>query len=343
MDRSLLERILLLSVTSAYMKLSTSSIWAYLVVVVAGFFMGAFLFSLNPWMNDDLHSDSYVWFLEFSRSIYQPQSAYYAESILLPLFAKMVGASRSLYAYKFFCGILTISILPVTAIFAQRYFQNVFKTLLFIILFGSTFQYLQYYILGFPDPLTILLLVLAVFQKRLITVFILLVLAMLSHFSMAALSVGGLAGLVYFSLIYSKHVSVKLLGVSIAAIIVGKVILLAWYSIFDYQLVSRLDWVIGKGYPFFFERYASNIGGFWLTPGVSFLILYWLITIYFLTQKKYAFAISAILALSMSYMALFWTVDGLRVFAVVISAPFAYLLLSFIQSIGDQIASKRTL
>ena len=74
------------------MKSSKSSIWAYLIVAVAGLFIGAFLFSLNPWMKDDLHSDSYAWFLDFSRSIFQPQSAYYAESILLPLLAKLVGA-----------------------------------------------------------------------------------------------------------------------------------------------------------------------------------------------------------------------------------------------------------
>ena len=325
------------------MKPSKSSIWEYLVVAGVGLFMGVFLFSLNPWMKDDLHSDSYAWFLDFSHSIYQPQSAYYAESILLPLLAKMVGASRSLFAYKFLCGVLTIGILPIAAIFAQRYFQNILKTILFIVLFGSTFQYLQYYILGFPDPLTILLLVLAVFQKRLIAIFILLVLAMLSHFSMAALAVIGLAGLVCFSPIHSKHVSIKLWGVMISAIFAGKVILLAWYSLFDYQLVSRLDWVIGKGYSFFLERYESNILGFWSTPGIAFLTLYFLITAYFLIEKKYAFVFSALFSLAISYAALFWTVDGLRVFAVVIAASFAYLLLSFIQNISDQLASKRDL
>lgn len=315
------------------MKPIKASIWGYLLVSGVGLSMGLLLFFLNPWMMDDLHSESYVWFLEFSRSMYQPQSAYYAESILLPLLAKIVGASQSLYAYKFLCGILTVSILPITAIFAQRYFQNQFKTLLFIILFGSTFQYFQYYILGFPDPLTILLMVLAVFQKRSIATFVLLVLAMLSHFSMAAFGVIGLASLVYFSPISSKNSSKKLLIIAIAVIFVGKVILLAWYSLFHYQLVSRLDWVIGKGYQFFLERYEANIPGFWLTPGILFLTLYFFIAAYFLMQKKYAFVFSALFTLVISYTALFWTVDGLRVFAVVIAAPFSYFLVSFINSL----------
>jgi hypothetical protein len=205
--------------------------------------------------------------------------------------------------------------------------------LLFILLFGASFQYLQYYILGFPDPLTILLLVSAVFQKRLGAMFALLVLAMLSHFSMAALSVISFAGLVYFSPNLGFHSQKKMVGVTLAAILVGKAILLSWYAVFHYQLVSRLDWVLDKGYSFFLERYEANIAGFWLTPGIPFLALYFFIATYFLIQKKYAFMFSVLFALLISYTALFWTVDGLRVFAVVIAAPFAYLLLSFINSL----------
>jgi hypothetical protein len=220
------------------------------------------------------------------------------------------------------------------AVFAQQYFQNLYKTLLFIVLFGVSFQYLQYYILGFPDPLTILLLVLAVFQKRLGAMFVLLVLSMLSHFSMAALSVIGLIGLVYFSPDAGIGSRKRLVGISLAAILAGKAILLAWYAVFHYQLVSRLDWVLGKGYPFFLERYEANIAGFWLMPGVPFLALYFLMAAYFLMQKKYAFVFSALFALTISYTALFWTVDGLRVFAVVIAAPFAFLLMSFIDCLS---------
>jgi hypothetical protein len=238
------------------------------------------------------------------------------------------------------CGFFTICILPITAIFARRYFQNFYKTLLFIVLFGLSFQYLQYYILGFPDPLTILLLVSAVFQKRLAAMFTLLALAMLSHFSMAALSVIGLVGLIYFSPISGFDSRKKSVGVALAAILMGKVILLAWYALFHYKLVSRLDWVLGKGYPFFLERYETNVAGFWLTPGIPFLGLYFLIAAYFLMQKKIAYVFSVIIALAIAYVALFWTVDGLRVFAVVGAAPFAYLLLSFINSLSFWKAAK---
>jgi len=311
---------------------NTSLVMAFILVLISAA-LGSYLFFSNPWLSSDLHSDSYSWFLDFARSIFQAQSAYYAESILLPLSAKLIGATKSIENYKLLCGLLTISILPIISIFAYRYFCNPVKTLLFIILFGFSFQYLQYYILGFPDPLTILLLVVAVFQRRLIVMIILLVLSMLSHFSMAALSVIGFTALVYFSPNTAFHSRRRLVGISLAAILTGKAILLSWYAVFHYQLLSRLDWVLGKGYPFFLERYETNIVGFWLTPGILFLALYFLIAAYFLMQKRYAFVFSAIFALIISYVALFWTVDGLRVFAVVIAAPFAYLLMSFINSL----------
>lgn len=312
----------------------------YFVLLLTSSGLSVFLFMRNPWAASDLTTDSYVWFLEFSRTIFQPQSAYYAESILLPLLARIFGATQTLLTYKVLCGLLTVSILPITTIFAQRNFHNPLKTLLFIILFGSSFQYLQYYILGFPDPLTILLLVLAVLQKRPVEMFVLLVLAMLSHFSMAALSVIGVAGLVYFSPNSGFHSQKKFVGVALAAILAGKIILLAWYSLFHYQLLSRLDWALGKGYQFFLGRYEINIEGFWLTPGIPFLALYCLMTAYFLIQKRYAFTFFALFALAISYVALFWTVDGLRVFAVVIAAPFTYLLLSFIDNLPFWKAAK---
>ena len=320
--------------SNAPFNLSRQELLTYFVLLSVSSCLSLFLFMRNPWLESDLNSDSYIWFVEFSRTIFQPQSAYYAESILVPLLAKIFGATQTLITYKLLCGLLTICILPITAIFAQRYFQNLLKTLLFIALFGLSFEYLQYYILGFPDPLTILLLVSAVFQKRLGAMFALLVLAMLSHFSMAALSIIGLAGMVYFSPNAGIHSQKKLLGVALAAILTGKAVLLGWYFLFNYQLVSRLDWVLGKGYLFFFERYEATVAGFWLTPGIPFLALYWLIAGYFLIQKKYAFVISVLFALAISYGALFSTVDGLRVFAVVIAAPFAYLLISFINSLS---------
>ena len=118
---------------------SRRSLLTVLILALISAALGSYLFFSNPWLNSDLYSDSYSWFLDFSRSIFQAQSAYYAESILLPLSAKLIGATKSIENYKLLCGLLIISILPVVSIFAQRYFCNPVKTLLFIILFGFTF------------------------------------------------------------------------------------------------------------------------------------------------------------------------------------------------------------
>jgi hypothetical protein len=261
----------------------------YLALLVVSSCLSIFLFMRNPWAASDLNTDSYVWFLEFSRSIFQPQSAYYAESILLPLMAKLIGATQSIKTYKLLCGLLTIAILPIVSLFAQQYFQSIYKTLLFIVLLGLSFSYLQYYILGFPDPLTILLLIVAVLQRKAGATFLLLTLAMLSHFSMSALGALGLAGMYLFAPNSLDQMRKKSALTAIAAIASGKLLLLAWYAIFHYQLVSRIDWAMAKGYGFFLRRYEENILGFWLTPRHSFFSLISIYLCLFLISEKVCF------------------------------------------------------
>jgi hypothetical protein len=314
---------------------------AYLPIFLIASGLGTYLFFSNPWLAADFHSDSYSWFVDFSRSIFQSQSAYYAESILLPLIGKVIGASRSILFYKSLCAFLTISILPISGVLAQRYFQSFYKALAFVLLFGLPFQYLQFFILGFPDPLTIVLLLAAIFQRKVSAMFCLTILALLSHFSMAAIGVLALIGLVYASSTLMRIPTSRYCGALLFALLAGKLILFAWYGIFHYQLQSRLNWALEKGYPFFYERYQGDIDGFWLTPGITFLILYGFILFYFLVRRQLLLVGAAIAALAMAYAVLFWTVDGLRVFAVTIAAPYGYLLMTFIQSVSAQIITRR--
>jgi hypothetical protein len=187
------------------------------------------------------------------------------------------------------------------------------------------------------------LLLAAIFQRKVSAVFCLATLALLSHFSMAVVGVLALLGLVYTSPDLMRATAKKYSGSLLLSLLAGKLILLSWYWIFHYQLQSRLNWALDKGYPFFFERYQADVYGFWLTPGIAFLILYGLILSYFLIRRQFLFALSGLTALTLAYMALFWTVDGLRVFAVIIAAPYAYLLIAFIQSANTQLTSRRNL
>ena len=291
------------------------------------------LFFQNPWLSTDLNSNSYVWFLDFSRSIFQPNSAYYAESILLPLVARLIKVSNSLLAYKYFCAFLTCLILPVFTWNCLKLLKNRSKAIIFTLLFASTFQYLEFYILGFPDPLTILLLGAVAFSRKLILVFLLTVLAVLSHFSMALIGVIGIAMLFQFSPFVEKKLKISLAIASILGVLIGRALLALWYFFFKYELISRMDFVINKGFEFYIERYQTNISGFWLTPGIPFLFSYLIATGYFLYRRNYYFSIAAIFSLTLAYLSVFITVDGLRIFSVTIVGAYIFLIISFIQAI----------
>ena len=64
-------------------------------LIVFSSLFGAFIFFSNPSLTSFFNSyfDGDEWYAVFSQSIYQPNYAYIAESILLPLLAKVVGAN----------------------------------------------------------------------------------------------------------------------------------------------------------------------------------------------------------------------------------------------------------
>lgn len=69
------------TVSNLYSTNDKESLLKLLILVSVSALLGIYLFFLNPWLISDLNSNSYSWFLEFSRTILQAQSAYYAESI----------------------------------------------------------------------------------------------------------------------------------------------------------------------------------------------------------------------------------------------------------------------
>ena len=228
------------------------------------------LFFKNPWQFTDLYRNSHDWYVDFSRVIFQPNSAYYAESILLPLIARITKISNSLLAYKYLCAVLTCLILPVFSWYSLKLLQNKVQAVIFILIFTFTFQYLEFYTLGFPDPLTILLLGTAALSRKPFLVFIFIFLAGLSHFSLALIGVIGIAMLFLFSPFIQKKLRMSLAIASIFGVLIARIFLALWYFIFKYELATRLDFIFNKGLGFFVERYQSNIAGFWLTPGIPF-------------------------------------------------------------------------
>jgi len=118
-----------------------------------------------------------------------------------------------------------------------------------------------------------------------------------------------------------------------------------WYLAFDYHPLGRLVWILNEGLESFMGRYQNDPIGFWLMPGVRFLSMYGALTIIFLFLRKWAFVLASLITLGFAYGALFVTVDGYRIFAVAIAAPYIWLIkefiLSFTQLLADYTLKKK--
>lgn len=284
-----------------------------------------------PW---SFTRDSAEWYVTFSKEIFHPgfplKGAYFTESMLMPAIANTLGAAKSFEAYKVFCSFITISILPLWAMTYQRRTSNPLKTLLFIFLLATCFHYFYNYVLGFPDPLTILLLGLVALQRDKRMVIALIALACLSHFSLAIISVVCYVLLLACNPQLAKEKKLALIKSCALGIILGKLLLMTWLWAFDYHPSSRLQWAIDSGIGVFVQNYEKLGIQFWLTPGIAFLLFYAIACIC-LFKRSFLFSLAAICVLSLCYCALFFTVDGYRIFAVAITAPYICITLEFIE------------
>lgn len=274
-------------------------------------------------------------FLGYSREIYYPQHMakvmFWGESILLPLMVQIIGASKPKAAYFFFCGIIYIAIIPTFAFFALQRFKSPLKALIFILLLVGTFPYLRQMDFSSSDFLTILLMGASVISGNALILFAGIVLASLSHFSITIVSTACLIPIFLFSPILEKNERLRKLAFLVAGLIAGRSLLALWYWKFDYlHTGGRADYVIDLGLNHFIKRYLENPEAFWLTPQISFLLPFLFIILYLAFLKKYLFCCAAIFSVLIAYLAMFFTLDGYRIFATVIAAPYIYLLLCFI-------------
>lgn len=296
---------------------------------------GLNLFFLNHHLAGAFESgdQNIEWYAVFSKNIFQPTTSYIAESILLPLAAKLIGASDTTQSYRLFCALLTISILPVLAGAAQSFFNHATKVFLLVLGFAAGFTYLSDYQLGFPDPLTMSLLMFTSLQRKPLYLFLGASLAGLSHFSMSVFALTAVSMLWISLPETTKKARIQTLLSAWFGLIVSRLLLSLWFSLFEYKLTSRSDIVFQSGWSLFITRYNQSPSAFWFTPGILFLISYFLMASYFALSKKISFALPLIAALGLAYVAHFLTFDGLRVFAVVISGAYVLMMATFIEKI----------
>lgn len=290
--------------------------------------LGIFLFFRDK--NLHLYFDGNTAYSDFSENIFKVNTSYFAESLLLPLLAKLIGASATLYSYKIFCAILTTFILPVLSAATYRYFQNISLSFAFIFILGAIFPWFRIAGLGQPDPVTLMLLMLAAMQKRPHIMFWYILGASLSHFSLVVMTLPAFVAFLLASRFSTPHQNLKLVKLALLAVIVGKLLISIWYFTFDYQLSTRLDWIFERWPMYFMDRYKENIIGFWLTPSLYFLIIWWVFFFYFILLRRFAFSASMIVALICAYLANFITIDGYRIMAVILAGPVAFVVREFV-------------
>lgn len=294
----------------------------YVLLLTISFLTSSLLFFSDK--NLHLILDGNTAFSDFSVNIFKKNTSYFAESILVPLLAKLLGASSSLVAYKILCSILTILVLPIVSIAAYQYFRELRLAVSYIFVIAISFPWFRNAGIGQPDPTTILFLLLSAFQRNPKSLFICLFLASLSHFSLALVTTPALLLFIYATSSVRAVDKKKLYKALILGVGCGKFFLSLWYFVFDYSLATRLDWVIDRGPLFFITRYENDPVKFWTTPDVFFLIPFLALSIYFCLLKRVKLSFAMWFALATAYGINFITIDGYRITAVILAAPLAF-------------------
>jgi len=324
--------------TSPSVLLPTSTNkWPYIALIVLSGMIGLSLFFLNATttLPATSASNDYDLYAAFSTELFQSNYSYIAESILLPLIAKVVGANASSQSYRFLCAFVIFLLLPVLTLCVQHTLRNLAKTLLVVLLFSCSFRYLWSYQLGFPDPLTILLITIAATANRPLFIFLGIFLAALSHFSMTAVAA---IALLILHCSCEKKISLQsnhtraMISIMLG-LFAGRCLLSIWYFVFEYNLYSRFAIVVENGFGIFFDRYEQSAQAFWLTPGVTFLALFLTMIGFGIYGKKYRLATGLTLVLCLAYLGMFFTTDGLRVFAVIVSGVYVRAIMLTVDAI----------
>jgi hypothetical protein len=301
--------------------MSTSRTATNSYLIIFSFLVGAFLFfhpvhPITAYLTDPRRvflADNY-W--TFADSIFRPQTVPWAESVLMPLIAKLLGATSDLLAFQFLSVFLTLAITPIFCLMLQRHVLSNVAVALGTTVFAVSFRYLYDHILGSPDPLTIIFILMAAASRnRALGIYVFL--AGLSHFSLTLVALIAMYPLLAMTSVASEPFFKQAKPI-FAGLVLSKIFLISWYWMFDYQLFSRWDFIVDKGLVHFWKLFSDNPLAFLYTPGRLFGLVSVLISAYLLFKRRYVVVLAYCFALAVTYAVLFITLDGLRIFSVVI-------------------------
>jgi hypothetical protein len=230
--------------------------------------------------------------------------------------------------------------MPVLTAIALARTRSATKGLLFLMAIALLLN-LQDLPFGFPDPMTIMMLGIVAMQNRTMPLFLAAFFASISHFSLSIFSLLGLGVLICcdvrsgLTTTDNKHRIYALLLGALA----GKIFVSLWHLLFNYHAESRLQWALNYGLSEFWTRYVDDPLAFWLTPGISFFIVYGFILCVLAWRRNLQLAIAGFVVLFIAYVANYLALDGVRIFTTAASASLVYLALRVVDSV---VVSKST-
>lgn len=315
-----------------------------ILLILCSYWVGAYLFFHNPWFDSlfiNLNSADFTQYpyLEFSQQIfhrryYENPEHWWVESLLFPLSVKIIGASKSIIAFKIFSSLLTISFLPAITIGYLQVSRNIYASFLLLIFMSLFYGGLYDFQVDFPDSLLVIFLGLAAIQRKSFLIFVYILLAGLTHFSITLFSSLALS-IMMLSRTNDQNTSTlnKVVAVFLGLLSAWLTIQL-WLWLFNSpNHLGRFNWAINAGFIFFKDRYLSNPDVFWITPKLPLIVSSLALIIYFLVKRKFLVAFGGLCAIAISYVCHFFTVDGYRVFINVYCGPFIFLVTTFLNSI----------
>ena len=275
------------------------------------------------------------WYGIFANQIFHPFQTYISESVLLPFIAKVLGASASRSAWLVLCALMLFLVMPVLTGIVLMQTKSATKSLLFLAFIFLVLD-LQDLPLGFPDPMTIMMLGIVALQRRSTPLFFSALIASISHFSLSIFSLIGLAIVIFCDLRDGLSIAEKKRRIYCLALgaLAGKVFVGLWHLLLNYHAESRLQWALNYGVQEFWKRYVDDPTAFWLTPGISFLIAYAILLCALAWRSSLRLAIAGVIVLVIAYIANYLALDGVRIFTTAASASLVYLTFRLVESIN---------
>ena len=304
-----------------------------IIVMLTALLVSGFALFHNSSLTGLLEGDTQriEWYGVFASQIFHPFQTYISESVLLPLIAKLSGASVSRSSWLVLCAIVSFLVMPVLTAIVLSKTKSATKGLLFMVVLFPLLN-LQDLPLGFPDPMTIMMLGIVALQTRLMPLFVASFFASTSHFSLSIFSLIGLAVVICCDTKDGLTIADKkrriyciLLGA-----LAGKIFVGLWHLLFNYHAESRLQWALNYGLPELWNRYTDDPWAFWLTPGITFLTVYGVILCTFALRANLKLVFAGIVVLVIAYVANYLALDGVRIFITAAAASLVYLALRWV-------------